>query len=368
MMRKRILAMWLLGCAVLSGYAQTTGTEEQRLVAPSRAFFVPHWYIKAQGGAAYDLGEAKFSQLLSPAVQLAVGYRFTEDWGLRLAVNGFFARNRYAYPVEKYSWNFIQPTLEAQVNLTSLFLGHDPERLTSVYAFLGGGFAYTFNNDDAVEANKHYGVNYQKLWKDNRWNLAARGGLGVDFRISDILSLNAEMSATMLPDHFNSKRGRHDNRDWHFNALVGIKFAFGKTCGRTEPVYERTIVPTAQPAEEKIRFSVNIQFVINQSIIRPNQLSKLSRLADYLRKHPNAYVRLTGYADKETGNAEINRRLSRERSMAVSKWLQDEGIAESRIRKFAKGDTVQPFDLPEDNRVTICYVYNPDEEDGTVGY
>jgi hypothetical protein len=54
--------------------------------------------------------------------------------------------------------------------------------------------------------------------------------------------------------------------------------------------------------------------------------------------------------------------------MAVSKWLPDEGIAESRIRKFAKGDTVQPFDLPEDNRVTICYVYNPDEEDGTVGY
>jgi flagellar motor protein MotB len=97
-------------------------------------------------------------------------------------------------------------------------------------------------------------------------------------------------------------------------------------------------------------------------------LDKLGRLAEYLRKHPNAYVRLTGYADRDTGTPTINQRLSRERSAAVSKWLQNEGIAESRIRRFAKGDTVQPFDLPEDNRVTVCFVYNPDEDDDGKSY
>ena len=53
-------------------------------------------------------------------------------------------------------------------------------------------------------------------------------------------------------------------------------------------------------------------------------------------------------------------RLSRERSNVVSKFLQDVGIEEWRIRRFAKGDTVQPFDIPEDNRVCICFVYDPD--------
>jgi hypothetical protein len=42
------------------------------------------------------------------------------------------------------------------------------------------------------------------------------------------------------------------------------------------------------------------------------------------------------------------------------KYLQDKGIEEWRIRRFAKGDKVQPFDIPEDNRVCICYVYDPD--------
>jgi hypothetical protein len=53
-------------------------------------------------------------------------------------------------------------------------------------------------------------------------------------------------------------------------------------------------------------------------------------------------------------------RLSIERSQVVSKYLQDNGIEEWRIRRFAKGDKVQPYDAPEDNRVCICYVYDPD--------
>ena len=53
-------------------------------------------------------------------------------------------------------------------------------------------------------------------------------------------------------------------------------------------------------------------------------------------------------------------RLSRERAQAVSHYLQEAGVEEWRIRRFAKGDTVQPFDIPEDNRVCICFVYDPD--------
>jgi outer membrane protein OmpA-like peptidoglycan-associated protein len=181
----------------------------------------------------------------------------------------------------------------------------------------------------------------------------------------------------MLSDHFNSKKGKNDNSDWHFNALVGVRFTIGKSHGKTEPQYERVTrmeegmkvvvakpEPPALTEEQMLRFKVNIQFVINRSDIRRNQMSKLNNLLSYLQQHPNAYVRLSGYADRETGNAQINMRLSRERSQAVSDWLQNQGIAESRIRRYAKGDTVQPFDLPEDNRVTTCYVYNPDEESG----
>lgn len=369
-MRKLLITLTLIVSAALSVSAQQDTIVERKLVYASRPFFVPHWYVKAQGGAAYDVGEAKFSQLLSPAAQLVAGYQFDELWSLRGTLSGIGARNRYAYPEAKYKWNFIQPTLEAELELLPLILGRNPERPTNVFLFAGAGVAYSFNNDDAVEADKRYGIDFQKLWTDHRWNPVIRFGLGADYRITDNLSIGAEVNANMLPDHFNSKLGRNDNRDWHFNALVSLKFTIGKSHGRTEDVYEEIYhYPTPEPIKqeefvdvpiEKISFNVNIHFLINQSIIRSNQIPKLSRLLQYLREHPKAFIRLSGYADKDTGTPVINMRLSRERAQVVSQYLQDAGIQEWRIRRFAKGDKVQPFDIPEDNRVCICFVYDPD--------
>ena len=367
-MRKSLLSLLLLFSAILSVSAQNS-TAERRLVYPSMPFFVPHWYVKAQGGAAYDIGEAKFSQLVSPALQLSLGYKFNEFIGVRGSLSGLWARNRYAYPEAKYSWNFIQPAVEAEFDLTNLFWGFDPERKTSLYAFVGGGVAFSFNNDDAVEADKRFGIDFQKLWKDTRWNPVVRAGLGVDYNITDEIAIGAEVNANMLPDHFNSKIGRHDNRDWHFNALVGVTFTLGKSYGYTHALYEDIVQPVTQPEPqpqfvdvpiEKISFNVNIQFLINQSVIRANQIPKLQRLLTYLNEHPRAFIRLSGYADKDTGTPEINMRLSQERAQVVSQYLMDAGIEEWRIRRFAKGDRVQPFDIPEDNRVCICFVYDPD--------
>ena len=361
---------------------QQNTQQERRLIRPSTPFFIPHWYAKVQGGMAYDVGEAKFSQLLSPSIQLALGYKFNEYFGLRGSLSGMWAQNRYSYPEKKYSWNFIQPALDAELDLTSIFLGSDPERLTNVYAFAGFGVAYSFNNDDVTDARNEFAKSYkfynnplvqmqpnyfEKAWNSSRWNPVVKFGLGADYQITDQISIGAEVNGNMLPDHFNSKKGKRDNKDWHFNALVGIKFTIGDSHGRLDPVYE-DIVPVVEPVQrqfvdvpiDKISFNVNVYFVINQSIIRANQMRKLSSLLTYLYEHPRAFVRLSGYADKDTGTPEINMRLSIERSQVVSKYLQDNGIEEWRIRRFAKGDKVQPYDAPEDNRVCICYVYDPD--------
>lgn len=365
-MRKLLLLFNLLMiCTLIMANPQQGNDGERKLLSPGRAFFVPHWYVKAQGGLAYDVGEAKFSQLLSPSLQLTMGYQFNELFGVRAGVSGLWARNRYAYPLAEYKWNFIQPAIDAELNLTTLILGSNPERLTKVYAFAGAGVAYSFNNDDAEEASKRYGIEYQKLWTGSRWNPVVRGGIGVDYQITDNIAIGAEVNANMLPDHFNSKAGKKDNKDWHFNALIGVKFTIGKSHGRTEPIYEEVVKPVPEPKFvdvpiEKISFNVNIHFLINQSVIRSNQIPKLTRLLQYLNEHPRAFIRLSGFADKDTGTPEINMRLSRERSQVVSQYLQDAGIEEWRIRRFAKGDKVQPFDIPEDNRVCICFVYDPD--------
>ncbi len=379
-MRKILLTFGLL-CATAFAFAQQT-TANQRLVSPGKDFFVPHWYVSLKAGAAYDVGEAKFSKLVSPSAQVALGYHFTPLFAARLAVSGWEARNAYAYPTGDYKWKFIQPSIDGILDLTNLIGGWKPDRFFHAYALAGVGVALSFDNGDAESAHERYdgflGTRpaflgrepmpiFQKIWYDSRWNPVVRAGLGVDFHISESLAIGAEVNANMLPDHFNSKIGKHDNKDWHFNALVGAKFTIGKTHGHTDPIYEE-INPQPQPQHpdfvdvpvDKISFNVNVYFVINQSIIRSNQMDKLNRLLRYLQEHPKAFVRLSGFADKDTGNPQINMRLSIERSQVVSQWLMDNGIQEWRIRRFAKGDRVQPYDVPEENRVCICFVYDPE--------
>jgi outer membrane protein OmpA-like peptidoglycan-associated protein len=365
---KFVFAFVLLAMISFTSFAQQVAPQEgQKLISPGKAFFVPHWWLKAQAGAAYDVGEAPFSHLISPNLQLSTGFQISELFAVRGSVSGIWAKNEYAYPNAKYKWNYVQPTIGAELDLTTLFLGSNPERSTHTFIYLGGGVAYSWGNDDAEKASKIYGVGMEKLWSSSRWNPVIKAGVGVDYNVTDNIAIGAEVNANMLPDHFNSKRGKNDNRDWHFNALIGVKFHFGRTNGRTEAIYEAPPLQAKKPDTlfvdvpiEKISFNVNIYFIINRSDIRTNQMEKLQRLIAYLDKHPKAFVRLSGYADRDTGTPQINMRLSRERANAVSQYLREAGIEEWRIRRFAKGDRVQPFEKPSDNRVCICYVYDPE--------
>ena len=74
----------------------------------------------------------------------------------------------------------------------------------------------------------------------------------------------------------------------------------------------------------------------------------------FMKENENTKVSICGYADKKTGNANINLRLSEKRAEAVAAALKEKGIAENRIEMNYKGDTEQPFSVNEENRVTIC--------------
>ena len=364
---KNTLLVLLLLCST-NIFSQQSQRPVRELIAPAVDFFVPHWYVSLHAGGAYDIGEAKFADLLSPALQATIGYEFNEFVGARLGVSGLWARNDYAYPQAKYKWNFVQPAIDVKANLTNIFFGRDIERVFDIYAFLGGGVALSYNNDDAEKADQRFGIDFQKLWSGHRWNPVVRGGLGADFWMNDNIALSVEGNVNMLPDHFNSKLGKHDNRDWHINALVGVRLNLGPSYGITEPQYREIPqpVPVVEPPveepktvlqdEDMVALVENVQFELNKSVIRSSEYAKIMRVIQYLNNHPQAHVELTGFADKPTGNATINQRLSVERAQAVAQFISDRGISSSRISRYAKGDRVQPFQVNEDNRVTICIV------------
>ena len=371
-----IVASMLFGIGTTM-LAQSTYTDK----ANNEYQFKKHAFLNLQGGAQYTLGEAKFDKLLSPNVQLGLGYQFSPVFALRLQANGWqskggwngyeLARTGNPYTAD-YKFNYVAPGLDLMFNLSNLFCGWNPNRVFNVTAFLGGGANIAWKNDEvnAIAKTLKNLDNYQlqNLWDGTKVQPYGRGGVELSFRLSDAVSFLVEGNANILSDKYNSKKA--DNPDWYFNALAGFRINLGKTYKKTEPmpepapVVEEHVAPAPAPAPEvkeevvetKVEpFRRDVFFLINSAKIRATEASKIKEMVDYLNANPNAKVSVTGYADAGTGNNRINDRLGRLRAQIVVKTLKVKyNIAADRIISDSKGARVQPFAQNKKNRVTIC--------------
>ena len=342
--------------------------------------FTPHWYAQAQIGGQYTLGEIGFGKLLSPNVQVGVGYNFNQVVGARLSLNTWQSKagQNVAGNVYKWKWNYVAPMVDATFNLTNLFCEYNPDRVVEFGVFGGIGANIAWGNDEAADAQKAIlagpGKNLaevqaplENLWDGTKTRFVARVGANVDFRVSDRVKLGVELSANTLSDKYNSKKA--GNPDWYFNALVGVKVALGETHTTkvipapkpVEKIIERIIEkPAPAPApkvESKVveeNFRRDIFFPIGNSNIAKSQSTKIAEIVEYMKENPDAKITLTGYADKGTGSAAFNDKIAARRAQTVYNTLAAKGVAKSRMIKESKGCRVQPFEENDMNRVTIC--------------
>ena len=338
--------------------------------------FTPYPYIQLQGGASYDFSEAgDFAKLLSPAAQVTIGYRFDEFWGARFAVNGWNAKHASLDTKTIYGFQFVQPNLDLTLDWSSAIFGWRPDRPVSVYSFVGAGLAVGLENKKANElaATEYFGA----LWQPVKSFWSIRPGLGLDLRLTDRIALNLECDAHFYPETFNSRICESKlGFDVHVAVLGGLKINLGGQPRRPKPVVAapapeykpapkkeepkqeyRPEPARQQPAEQPIYqgADVDIFFDLNKSVIRDDQVNTLNRLVSFMRNTPDAKVKLDGYADKQTGNAEINQELSEQRVIAVRQYLVSRGIDQARISTAAHGDKVQPFS-GEKNRAVTCRI------------
>ena len=380
-MKKTILSCLMLAAGLTASAQEQKGTTEY--------VFEPHWYIQVQPvGVQYTLGEVDFGDLLSYNVQAAVGRQFSPLWGARLAVNAWQSKAGSKFDLAnqefKWKWNYVAPTVDATFNLSNAICGFNPNRVFNLSAFAGIGLNIGWKNDEAATADQgiramgtvlgtngttyttNQGLEY--LWDGTKVRLMGQFGLIADFRLNDNWAINLEASANTLNDKYNSKKAK--NWDWYFNALLGVKYNFGKTYSTrfipapepeiryVEKIVEKIVeVPAPAPAEtaataaEPLRR--DIFFQIGRTVIRKSEQQKVKDVVEYLKANPEAKVNVTGYADAGTGNDRINDRLAAGRADVVVKALKKAGIAASRISYDSKGARVQPFADNDSNRVSI---------------
>ena len=356
--------------AALAAFSLSAAAQD----APKEKFH-PHWTLGLQGGVGYSHGaHKKLGDVITPAAGLHLGYQFTPVFNLRGHVSGWEGKNGWDYnhTPQYYKWNYVTAGLDGMFNLSNLFAGYNPNRCVSVNAFVGAGYIHGFDNKEALDAKAASPHELLLIWNSNTLNLVSgRFGANVDFRLSKRVSFNIEALASVTSDRFNSKDG--DNLDWQTNLFGGFTFRLGKLSTPVpvaiavpepvqpapEPVEEVAPAPDPAPAPAPAPVKAepltrNVFFLINSAKVRPSEMVKVQEVVAFLNANPNAKVAITGYADKGTGNKTINTRLSKQRANAVFNELVKKNIPANRIIKDAKGDTVQPFSVNNDNRVVIC--------------
>lgn len=128
----------------------------------------------------------------------------------------------------------------------------------------------------------------------------------------------------------------------------------------TKPEVKPDPRPLEQPKGEPFFLPDPVFFRINKYVIDASEWAKIELAVNYLNEHPNATCVVTGYADKKTGNARINLKLSEQRSNAVAKAMETKyGINRNRLSINWKGDGLQPFELENDKNRAVLFLINP---------
>lgn len=378
----------LLAVGFTTAQAQETTTKEA---------FNPHWYVQGQLGGQYTTGETAFKNLLSPNGQVAVGYQFNSIWGARLNVNAWQSKGGSDLNVivgansvkldPKWKWNYVAPAVNVTMDVTNLIGGFNPNRVVSFGILAGLGANVGFNNDEAAEAKDmvrnhvvYTDIPVEKrpavmsyLWEGTKVRMMGQVGANLDFKVSKRVKVGAEFNFNFLSDHYNSKDA-HGKLDHYYNLLAGVRIALGKTTKTetvvlpntnavahvVEKIVEKEVVKaihdTVYVEKKDVREPLrrDIFFLIRGSVIDKDEMKKVEEVVAYMQKYPDAKVSVTGYADKGTGNAQINVGYSKKRANVVVNALKNRGIAANRIVVDAKGDAEQPYEKNDMNRVTIC--------------
>ena len=397
-MKRLIIFTSLLFLCCATTFAQQSKSD------PSKEFR-PNWSINLQGGAAYTIGEAPFGELISPAAQLSGTYNFHHAMGIRVGLSGWEGKGSIVLTDQIYRYNLVQLNADFRLDPLSLFAGFKHDRIVSPYIFAGIGGAFGFNNQTS-KYMPEYGNVLAFNW-DKTFFIVGRAGAGVDFRVGKNFAIGVEANANLYPEKFNSKGVKDKpNPDFQYNALLGVKYSFG---GNTRPsaayaskiaaeeaaraaeraaaeraeaerlAAEKAAKEAAEKAEAEKRAaekaaaekaeaerlaaeraslaaenSVNIFFSFNSSTITRTEAAKLTKLAEWMKAHPDFVVDVVGYADKGTGTATANMTVSEKRSRVVRDRLISLGVDADRINTTYKGDTEQPFAENDKNRAIIC--------------
>ena len=331
--------------------------------------FWSNWFFSIGGGAEATFGDndkaGSFGKRISPTLNFAIGKWFTPGLGVRLQYSGLQARG-YTYDAGAdyvkgtqmddgyYKQRFDYMNLHGDVmfNLNALFGGYNQHRVYEIIPYVGAGFVHTGK-----------GPGYDEL--------GINAGLINRFRLSSALDLNVELRGLLMKGSFGNS-----GPEGLAGLTVGVTYKFKKRGWDAVPTVP--MVPESQLNDMRDRVNalkgeneslkrdlvearnkkpevivkkeggfvprLVVVFNIGKSNISKREYMNIEAMAKGIKANPEKTFTVTGYADKGTGSAEYNMKLSKKRAEAVRDLMVNEfGVPASQLKVDYKGGVGNMF-------------------------
>lgn len=355
--------------------------------------FWSNWFISVGAGGQVYFGDhdrqAKFSDRISPALDIAVGKWFSPEIGVRLMYNGLSVKGATqdvngmqgphstgdaidgkpwnGYWLRDSKFNYFNFQADAMFNLSNIFCGYNEKRVYNCSPYIGLGVMRT--NDAPKETS-----------------IAGHFGILNSFRLCSALDLNLDLRGTLVNDDFDGEPGGHGG-EGIFSATIGLTYKFkprgwnrSKTIirkvynneeinamreklnrmneenARLEAALAQNDKEKAQTIVKQITSANLIVFPIGESKLSNQARVNLGMLAEVIKQGDASTVyTITGYADAGTGSKKVNEHLSKARAEAVCDCLVKEfGVKKSQLKIDYKGGVDNMFyDDPRMSRAVI---------------
>lgn len=396
-MKAKVLMLALMGSFALSLGAQA----QQEVATPNKSGHktvfnrdrgCDHWFLEIQGGVGMlPFGEANNKASLTdriyPIVQLGLG-QWHEPWfATRVQLGGWNMKGFVmdaAGTNQAYNNLFAVAHYDFMFDVVNYFAKYNAKRVFHLVPYVGLGAGYKHHTTtggafgDVFDATKRVAGA-----TTNDFGGVVDAGVIFKFRLGRRVDLNLEAQMLATKTNMMGTSWKKQGADLMAFATAGLGFNLGKPEWdvltpmdwalvndlngqinnlRAEnaelakrPAYcpECPEVEPSQTTEVKTVVSNVVYFRIASAKIDQNQYINIYNTARYALEN-NSKIYVVGYADEATGNASINMTLSERRAKAVAKALVEKyGVSEDMIEVDFKGDTVQPYETNEWNRVVI---------------
>lgn len=350
-----------------------------------------NWFIQAGAGVSVPFTENRVepgmhSHRHATAVyNLGFGHWFSPYLALRFS--GYYGKIHYNYG-KMNSAQMGNLNADLMWDMTSSVCGVNPNRVFSFIPFVGIGGTYTWNfkgSDPTIPTDDF------RHRKTREWTLPVSAGFQIRLRMCKYADFFAEARASFYGDNFNNIV-ESDPIECNVTATAGVSFTIGgrkfqsyNPCdylgyinnlngqvnnlrGQLADAEAALAAAQAAAAEPSIVESVTdavatvpvtpllstVRFKINSAVVTPEEQVNVYNIAQWMKTYPDAKVMVDGYADKDTGSAEYNMKLSQRRAQAVIDILTKKyGIDASRLTPKAYGSDSQPYPENNWNRIVV---------------